>query len=438
MGEFSEGASLQGSKTKFKVLIIKMYHIKSHRFLLFLFNLTFFAASTLYAQPSLIHLSLQSKANPDATAPVSVSWFSGNNSEKQYVKYGVTPDPGRRVKAVRSEYNGNSIFNADLKKLRAGAKYFYKCGSGKAGWSKVFSFFSEPETGAFRVGLIGDTQDNNQNEVFQKTRVITDLVKTFSPHLTLHMGDIVNDGSQATSWTDFLSVSQDLNAISPLMPVLGNHDVVNARGEDFQKPYQDFHSLFSLPGDEVNYSFTYGNVRFIGIFSGYAQAAEEIGQVKYKPGSSEYIWLDKELSKAENDRDINWVIVWMHYPVSSFGWSNVAGWRENVLPLLEKHRVDLCIAGHRHVYERHYQVKDGVPVKNDSGTFSSADGTIYITNGTAGGTPTGSGGKNLPDMAFTPEKVMYSFAIMDVEPTSITYRVFDQDNTLIDRFIIRK
>jgi len=412
--------------------------MKSSRTSLFLMAFTFLAASLLNAQPSLIHLSLQSKTRPDATAPVSVTWFSDNTSEKQYVKYGVTPDPRRRVKAVRSEYNGNSIFNADLKKLRAGAKYFYMCGSDKAGWSKVYSFFSEPDTGTFRVGVIGDTQDNNQNEDFQKTRVITDLVKTFSPHLTLHMGDIVNDGSQTASWTDFLSVNQDLNAISPLMPVLGNHDVVNARGEEFQKPYQDFHSLFSLPGDEVNYSFTYGNVRFIGIFSGYAQAAEEIGQVKYKPGSPEYLWLEKELSNAENDRDINWVIVWMHYPVSSFGWSNVAGWRKNVLPLLEKRRVDLCLAGHRHVYERHYQVKDGVPLKNDSGPFSSKGGTIYITNGTAGGTPTGSGGKNLPDMAFTPERAMYSFAIMDVGATSITYRVFDQDSSLIDRFIIQK
>ena len=346
--------------------------------------------------------------------------------------------PGKELKPSEANINGNSIYSAGLRKLRAGAKYFYTCGSDKEGWSKVYSFLSEPSNGAFRVGIIGDTQDNNQNEEFQKTRVITDIVKTFSPHLTLHMGDIVNDGSQTASWTDFLSVSQNLNAISPLMPVLGNHDVMNAKGEEFQKPFQDFHSLFSLPGDEVNYSFTYGNVRFIGIFSGCAQAAEEIDQVRYKSGSPEYLWLEKELTTAENERDINWIIVWMHYPVSSFGWSNVAGWRENVLPLLEKHRVDLCMAGHRHVYERHYQVKDGVPLKNDSGTLSSDVGTIYITNGTAGGTPTGSGGKNLPDMAFTPDKTMYSVAIMDVESTSITYRVFDQDSSLIDRFIIRK
>jgi hypothetical protein len=84
-------------------------------------------------------------------------------------------------------------------------------------------------------------------------------------------------------------------------------------------------------------------------------------------------------------------------------------------------------------------MKDGLPVKKESSPLlSSGDGTIYITNGTAGGNPTGSGGKNLADMAFTPDKSMYNFAIMDVSNESITYRVYDQDNTLIDRFVLVK
>lgn len=413
--------------------------MKPRRSSSFLFALTFMASSVIDAQPSLVHLSLQSTSSPDATAPVTVTWCSDNTGGKQYVKYGLTADPGKKMKAFKNEFNGKALFNADLKKLKPGTKYFYRCGSDEAGWSKTYSFYSEPDTGAFRVGIIGDTQNNANNEDFRKTRIITDLMKEYSPFLTLHMGDVVDNGSQSESWMNFLSVTQDLNAISPLMPVLGNHDIQNIKGDDFQKPFQDYHSLFNLPDDEVNYSFTYRNVRFVGIFSGCAQAAEEIDQVKYKPGSPEYVWLDNELANAEKDRNINWIIVWMHYPVSSFGWSNIAGWKENILPLLEKHRIDLCLAGHRHVYERHFQMKDGLPVKKESSSLlSSGDGTIYITNGTAGGNPTGSGGKNLADMAFTPDKSMYNFAIMDVSKESITYRVFDQDNALTDKFVIRK
>ena len=395
--------------------------------------------SCLNAQPALIHLSLAEKERSEATAPVIVTWSSEISYGKQYLRYGLTPDRLKVKKAGISDLANKAVFSADLKKLKSGVTYFYKCGSDKAGWSPLYSFNSEPDTGTFRVGIIGDTQDNTNNESFGKTRIITDLLKTYSPSLTLHMGDIVNDGSLTESWSDFLAVTQNLNAISPLMPVLGNHDVQNTKGDDFQKPFQEFYSLFNLPGDEVNYSFTYMKVRFIGIFSGCAQAASETDQVKYRPGSPEYNWLDSELSEAENDKNIDWIIVWMHYPVSSFGWSNIPMWRENVLPLLEKHRIDLCLAGHRHVYERHLQVKDGIPLKNESGSsLSAGEGTIFITNGTAGGTPTGLGGKENPGIAFTPDKVMYSFAVMDIGTDSLTYRVFDQDNNQVERFVILK
>jgi len=161
--------------------------------------------------------------------------------------------------------------------------------------------------------------------------------------------------------------------------------------------------------------------------------------VRYGPGSAESIWLDEELSKAENDRNIDWIIVWMHYPVNSFGWSNIPKWRDNILPILEKHRVNLCIAGHRHVYERHLQARNGITAKSGSGSALNADdGTVFITNGTAGGNPTGPGGKDIPTIAFTPDKTMYSFAVMDIDSDSITYRVFDQDNSIIDIFTIYK
>jgi acid phosphatase type 7 len=421
--------------------------MKSHQKSLFYFIIAFLAFSainialltSLNAQPSLVHLSLAATEKSNATAPVIVTWCSDNTSDKQFVRYGLTNDRSKEMEAVKNEFDDEAVFSAELKNLKSGVKYYYSCGSDKAGWSAVYSFSTEPDRGTFRVGVIGDTQNNINNEEFQKTKGIVDMVKTYSPHLTLHMGDIVNDGSQKANWANFLSVTQDLNATSPLMPVLGNHDVVNEKGEDFQEPFQDFHSLFNLPGDEINYSFSYMNVRFIGINSGCAQAAAEIDQVKYKPGSPEFNWLDDELTKAENDVDIHWIIVWMHYPVNSFGWSNVARWKENILPLLEKHRVDLCLAGHRHVYERHLQVRNGIPGKNQSGSALDArEGTIFITNGTAGGSPTDPGGKDMPSIAFTPDRTMYNFAIMDIGNDSLIYSVFDQDNNLADKFIVKK
>jgi len=412
--------------------MLSVKHLKS-----FLYALVAALPLCLYSQPSMIHLSVKSSEKKGKAAPVTVTWSSANTADIQYVVFGTKADHGKKIEAETAGFNGTSVYKAEIDRLIPGKKYYYKCGSDATGWSKVYSFTSEPRNGSFRVAVIGDTQDNTNNEEFVKTSAVINSVSDYDPAITLHMGDIVNDGSMTASWIGFLSVSQDLNAESPLMPVLGNHDVNNEQGDNFQEPYQDFYDLFNLPGDEVNYSFTYGRVRFIGVFSGWAQGAEPLGAVKYKQGSPEYNWLESELTKAENDPGVNWIIIWMHYPVNSFGWSNIKAWKDNILPLLEKHRVDLCLAGHRHVYERHLQMKDRkIAGKNTSNSISAREGTVFITNGTAGGNPTAPGGKEIPTIAFTPEKSMYCYAIMDINPGSIKYQVFDTDKNLIDSFIL--
>jgi len=394
------------------------------------------------AQPEMIHLGITGNSTSNTNPSISVTWCSGSGESEQFVKYGISPAMGKIESAGKQSFHEMVLFNASLKNLKPATTYYYQCGSETGGWSEVYSFKTEPQKKrltTFKVGIIGDTQNNTDNEEFQKTNEIVSLLKSFSPSLTLHMGDIVENGSITASWTEFLRVSQKLNATVPLMPVLGNHDIVNTIGDQFQDPFPDFYNLFNLPGDEVNYSFTYGNVHFVAVFSGYAQAAAEIGKVKFKKDSPEYKWLDNDLSQARKNKKIDWIVVFTHYPVYSFGWSNIAIWKQSLSPLLEKYKVDLCLAGHRHVYERHFQISNGIPVKKEnSRNFSSSDGTIYITNGTGGGTPQGTGGMDLPTMAFTPDTRMYNFAVMTVANKSITYEVFDQRGTKIDWFTIEK
>ena len=398
--------------------------------------------AALLAQPRQVHLSVGSQKMLSSLPVIKVVWCSEKLEGSQFVVYGITPDVDRKVKASKRDFHNQALFTGVMKNLKYDSKYYYRCGSDEEGWSQLYSFVTEPAPGmnnGFRVGVFGDTQNNTLNEELEKTKVIIGLLKDYSPDFTLHMGDIVENGSLTANWLKFLSVTETLSAFSPVMPVLGNHDVENQKGEDFQKPFDDFHDLFDLPGDELNYSFTYGNVRFIGLFSGAAQAAAEVDQVKYGLGSPEYRWLEKELSKAEKDKKNGFTVVFMHYPVHSFGWSNVAQWRESLSPLLIKYKADLCLAGHRHVYERHIPMNGSGDLLNKSLTvFSAGKGTIFVTNGSGGGNPTGPGGKDMPTMAFTPDEKMYNFAIMDIDSNSLTYRVFDHDNKLIDSFVIKK
>ncbi len=167
--------------------------------------------STLNAQPGLIHLSLGAKRTSEAASPVIVTWSSAKSVGQQFVKYGPTPETAMVTKAKKSEFSEGFVQNASLKKLKGSTKYYYRCGSDTEGWSPLYSFHSEPDSGTFRVGIIGDTQNNTNNESFQKTKGIIDVVQIYSPPFTLHMGDIVDDGSDTENWRRFLSVSQELS-----------------------------------------------------------------------------------------------------------------------------------------------------------------------------------------------------------------------------------
>jgi hypothetical protein len=224
------------------------------------------------------------------------------------------------------------------------------------------------------------------------------------------------------------------------MPVTGNHDVINDAADTcFQKPFPVFHDLFNLPDGNINYSFNYGNAHFVAINSGFAKEAEKLGRVLFEQGSAEYKWLESDLQRARLDKKIRWIILYTHYPFYAYGWSHVPAWRDRITPLLDKYEVDLCLAGHRHVYERHAAIRANEVLRSkDNRSYVNPAGTVYITNGTAGGSPQGVGGFDLPSMIFTPGERMYNFAIMSVEGDILKYVVYNERNEVIDSFEILK
>jgi hypothetical protein len=222
--------------------------------------------------------------------------------------------------------------------------------------------------------------------------------------------------------------------------VTGNHDVVNdSTVADFQKPFPVYYDLFNLPRNQLNYSLDYGAVHFVAINSGWAQGAEKVNKVLMAPGTEEYEWLEKDLAKASKDKDIKWIILYCHYPIYSFGWSNIKTWAEHIKPLLDKYNVDLCVAGHRHVYERHKAIKgDQIFEQTSFNNYDKPLGTVYITNGSAGGSLQGLGGDKLPTMVFTPKEKIYTYAIMTIEKNELRYDLFDKQGRKVDYFVISK
>jgi hypothetical protein len=237
----------------------------------------------IIAQPNHVHLSWAGKKVKTAST-MTVSWISKDSQKQEFVVYGVSTTDFSSVKAQKTVVEGRSVYKALLKKLRPSTTYTYRCGSDETGWSENYSFTTAPLPGErkmFKVSVWGDTQNNEFNEQFEKTTQIVGQMIPVKPDIILHMGDIVNNGSITSDWFSFLKVSQPINAFAPMMLTLGNHDIENLHGENFQKPFSTFPQLFSLPGDGLDYSFDYGNTHFVCVFSGLAKAASESGLLRY-------------------------------------------------------------------------------------------------------------------------------------------------------------
>jgi acid phosphatase type 7 len=375
---------------------------------------------------------------------MAVTWSDVQQHPAQ-VRYGTDSNLRKHQQAVVTFSNSAQVYvyKSTLSKLRKATRYYYQCGSPENGWSRVYSFVTGPAPGSNEkvvIGVWGDTQDNEFNTSFEKTTIIVDQLKKYPLQFTIHMGDIVENGSHVNRWKGLFKTTEPVNAVAPFMPVTGNHDVNNDTADiNFQKPFPVFYDYLNLPLNNTDYSFDYGNTHFVAISSGHAKGAENMGNWRYAKGSPEYTWLDKDLANARRNKKITWIVIYMHHPLYSFGWSHVGGWQERITPLADKYQVDLALSGHRHVYERHRPIRNNtvIPV-TDEHLYQKPAGTVYITNGTAGGSPQGIGGKEMPSMIFTSPAKMYNYAIMTIEGNSISYDVYNEKGEKIDYFILRK
>jgi hypothetical protein len=117
----------------------------------------------------------------------------------------------------------------------------------------------------------------------------------------------------------------------------------------------------------------------------------------------------------------------------------VKGWENNITPLLDKYKVDLALAGHRHVYERHKAIRaNQVMPPSSHHVYKNPNCTVYITNGTAGGSPQGLGGSEMSSMIFTSPAKMYNFAIMEIEGKRIKYELYNEKYEKFDYFELTK
>jgi len=192
------------------------------------------------------------------------------------------------------------------------------------------------------------------------------------PELVLPLGDLSYDKT-ATCWLDLISPFND-----KLKVTLGHHDV-----NDGGSKLNQYKETFELD-DKLYGSFDYRHVHFI------TMATES----NFDKASDQYKFIQEDLKKASENKDIDWIIVTSYGPFYTSPSAHRAEkeLRDLYHPLFEKYGVDMVLQAHNHNYQRTYPLtfnpnessKPTVTNGFTTGYNSHTDGTVFAIVGTGG------------------------------------------------------
>lgn len=222
----------------------------------------------------------------------------------------------------------------------------------------------------FTFAVFGDTEarPHINNRVSQQIWVER-------PNFMMILGDLTDGGyaDRRFEWThEFFTGMGSLLGRVPTVAVPGN-------GEGELKWYKHYHRF---PGNEVYWTFTYGNAQFFMIDSNLEERERETPGFRQEQRE----WLREALAQST----ARWKIVAHHHPIYSsdendYGNSWVEAtpvegevpMREDYVDVYEQGGVDIVLYGHMHQYERSWPILDG--------HVSLGGGVVYMTIGGLGG-----------------------------------------------------
>lgn len=307
-------------------------------------------------------------------------------------------DPARLDRAAASDRHGRS-HEVRLDGLPAGERIYYayaerEGGPLRTGDEQLYEVAPPPGADApIRFWVLGDSGfgSDAQRAVYEA------MLREEPADFLVHVGDVAYlDGKAHELEAWFFDMYRELLKRTVVWPALGNHDVRSLDLASERGPYFD---AFVLPaggeaggvasGTEAYYAFDHGPAHFVVL--------DTAGR-KVEPGSPMLDWLERDLAAS----GARWKIAVLHHPPYSDANHDsdeepeMVRVREHVVPILERHGVDLVLAGHSHAYERTaliagaYEtptialehVVDGEPPYEKRGI-----GAIYVVAG-HGGAPT--------------------------------------------------
>jgi len=397
---------------------------------------------------------------------ITICWTSNVPSDGR-VRYGTAPD-ALNMSFVRP---GNTLqHEVTLTGLQPDTRYFYAIGSSShdltTGAADTF-FDTHPPQGnesAQRIWVIGDAGTGYASQKSVRDSYVNFINSSRKADAWLMLGDNAYGHGRESEYQLglFHDMYEPILRNTTMWPAPGNHDY--GSGADATTNTGPYYELFALPRNgqaggvpsntEAYYSFDLGNIHFIALDS-YGVSRATTGAMA--------TWLQADLQYAETNA--KWIIAYWHHPPYTKGSHNsddvndsgglMRDMRENIVPILEAHGVDLVLTGHSHSYERSYLIDGHYGI---SSTFNAGTMGRNMTSGRSGApgaytkpsaptahagavyTVCGVSGKRDPQGALNhPAMFLSTYAhhgsmVLDIEGDSMHVQFINEAGTVVDHF----
>jgi uncharacterized protein (TIGR03437 family) len=238
------------------------------------------------------------------------------------------------------------------------------------------------------------------------------------PNFILHVGDMAyEEGTYDQFQANYFEYYKTIMWRAPVFPAPGNHEYYTDRAS----PYMNLHSVPTESVAEIDqgryYSFDWGPVHFISLDSNLLDNGFTAARM--------LTWLEQDLEKTTAP----WKVAYFHhlpYPLDHhLDDPACSGSRRMLVPVLERHNVQLVFSGHEHIYERTKPLRNDTPV-------AAGPGTVYVTTGGAGGA-----GHTVRPRDFVAKSVAaYHYLRVEADESRITINAVDGTGQTFDTAVL--
>lgn len=269
-----------------------------------------------------------------------------------------------RIYASAENYNGMTRNTAVIENAAPGRQYLWRVGdrSGIFSPAEVFTAL-DPNAEKLDFLVFTDSQDEVNDGLWWQPAWQDALAKYPDAALSLHAGDMVQNGSNPEMWRLVTDFNEHYFRSLPMLPITGNHDYwCELKGIIYN------HFNINTPRENskngVYYSVDAGPVHFTMLSSGDVVQTDRHGLL---PEQLE--WARRDIASS----DKRWKIVMIHTPLYSPGkygsrpelMTNPTCLREQLNVMFAELGVDLVISGHDHIFSESYPIgPDGAPERD--------------------------------------------------------------------------